>query len=151
MASNKRKPIPVSTQAEVLFRDRWLCHLCHRPVILHAALRLLQEHVRVQLPDSRLAYWHPNWRRDSAPLLDGLAASVDHVEAHATAGAHDVSNFAAVCARCNARKSAKSKAAYLEAAKPWKVKGKHGEPVAWDGCEIDATLQRGAHPWCSPP
>jgi 5-methylcytosine-specific restriction endonuclease McrA len=129
----KRKLIPVPIQAEVLFRDRWLCHLCRRPVVLHAALRLLQVHVRHQLPNALLAYWHPNWRRDAAPLLDEPGASIDHVTAHASGGAHHPSNFAAVCARCNARKSAKTTATYLAEAQPWKVKGKHGEPVAWDG------------------
>jgi 5-methylcytosine-specific restriction endonuclease McrA len=131
-----RKPRPsvsVSTQIEVLFRDAWLCHLCRRPVILHVALKRLQHFVQKADPDARVAYWQTNWRRDAAPLLDELAASVDHVEAFSRGGAHDTSNFRAVCARCNARKSARDTKRYLDAARPWKVKGKHGEPTAWDG------------------
>lgn len=85
------------------------------------------------MPDTPLAYWNPQWRRDTAPLLDELAASIDHVEALSRGGAHDASNFAAVCARCNARKSARSTRDYLDDSKPWKVVGKHGEPKHWDG------------------
>jgi 5-methylcytosine-specific restriction endonuclease McrA len=133
MPSPKRKSIPVPVQAEVFFRDGWLCHLCRRPVVLHSALRLLQEHVQAHLPDVPLAYWQSNWRRDAAPLLDELAASVDHVLAHARGGTHDLSNFATVCARCNARKSHRAASEYLKEARPWKVKGKHGEPTTWDG------------------
>jgi 5-methylcytosine-specific restriction endonuclease McrA len=131
-----RKPIPVALQAEVLFRDRWLCHLCQRPLVLHVALRLVQEFVRTRLPGVSLAYWDPRWRRDVSPLLDELAASIDHVTAHARGGAHDVSNFAAVCARCNARKSAKRTDAYLLEARPWRVRGKYGAPKDWDGLSL---------------
>jgi 5-methylcytosine-specific restriction endonuclease McrA len=129
----KRPPISVPLQAEVLFRDSWLCHLCRRPLVFPLALKRLQEFVGLRCPDIPLAYWDSAWRRDASPLLDELAASVDHVTAFARGGAHDLSNFAAVCARCNARKSARGSAEYLEEARPWKVKGKHGEPKNWDG------------------
>ncbi|MGH3849142.1 MAG: HNH endonuclease [Pseudonocardiaceae bacterium] len=85
------------------------------------------------LPGLHVAYWQANWRRDAAPLLDELAASIDHVKAFARGGRHDESNFAAICARCNARKSAKLTAAFLAESRPWQVKGKHGEPEYWDG------------------
>lgn len=120
-------------QVAVLFRDRWLCHLCRRPVVLHLALKCLRDFVALRCPGIPLAYWHGNWRRDAAPLLDELGASIDHVKAFAHGGAHDVSNFAAVCARCNARKGARLREDYLAEARPWRVKGKHGEPVTWDG------------------
>jgi 5-methylcytosine-specific restriction endonuclease McrA len=128
-----RPPIPIATQVEVLFRDAWLCHLCRRPVILHVALKRLQHLVEAADPEARVAYWQANWRRDAAPLLDELAASVDHVEAFSRGGSHNTSNFRAVCARCNARKSARDTKSYLDIARPWKVKGKHGEPTTWDG------------------
>lgn len=133
MASPKRKPIPVPVQAEVLFRDRWLCHLCRRPLVLNCALRLLQNVVTAALPGPMPAYWHPNWRRDDAPLLNELGACIDHVVAHARGGVHDPSNFAAACFRCNSRKSKSTTPEYLLRARPWRVKGKHGEPTAWDG------------------
>jgi hypothetical protein len=84
-------------------------------------------------PELRLAYWHERWRRDEAPLLDELAASVDHVEPFSKGGNHSAANFATVCSRCNARKSAISKERFLSVTKPWEVKGKHGEPTLWDG------------------
>lgn len=133
MATRARPAIPVEVQAAVFFRDGWLCHLCRRPIVLHLALKYLQSFVGVRCPEIPLAYWHPNWRRDASPLLDELAASIDHVTAFTRGGAHDPSNFAAVCGRCNARKSARRSADYLEEARPWKVKGKHGEPSTWDG------------------
>lgn len=101
--------------------------------MLHLALKYLDALVREHGFTLPLAYWDPHWRRDASPLLDELAASIDHVEAFARGGKHDLSNFAAVCARCNARKSAKLKDAYLKENPPWKVKGLHGEPIHWDG------------------
>ncbi|MEX2155203.1 MAG: HNH endonuclease signature motif containing protein [Gemmatimonadales bacterium] len=133
MAKTRRPPIPIVTQVAVLFRDSWLCHLCRRPIVLHLALKHLDAFAREQGVTSPLAYWDPNWRRDKSPLLDELAASIDHVEAYSRGGAHGLENFAAVCARCNARKSAKAKDAYLLENPPWEVKGLHGEPTHWDG------------------
>ena len=134
MARTSRPPIPVDLQIEVYFRDHWLCHLCRRPTILHLAMKFLSEFVGPELPSStHPALWDAQWRRDKSPLLDELAASIDHVQAFASGGAHNISNFATVCARCNARKSARRKDDYLTEANPWVVKGKYGEPVAWDG------------------
>jgi hypothetical protein len=97
------------------------------------ALKQLADLALEAHPDVTVAYWDKNSRRDAAPLLDKLAASIDHVEPFARGGLHDSSNFAAVCARCNARKSTKTAAAFLTESQPWQAKGKHGEPVAWDG------------------
>ena len=33
------KVIPYQIQAEVFFRDRWLCSHCRRPTIFHLALK----------------------------------------------------------------------------------------------------------------
>jgi 5-methylcytosine-specific restriction endonuclease McrA len=128
-----RVPIPYSVQAEVFFRDEWLCSHCRRPTIFHLALRQLSEAIRPEFPDLILAYWNPQWRRDTAPLLDELAASVDHVHAYSKGGAHDLSNLATICARCNARKGTRSREEHLAVNKPWVVSSKHGEPTKWDG------------------
>ena len=133
MPGRRRRAIPIDTQIEILFRDAWLCHLCHRPLVLHLALKYLKNMVQTEYPAASRAYWHQNWTRQGAPLLDELAASIDHVEAFSRGGAHDISNFAAVCARCNARKSAGESKAFLAVAQPWKVQGKYGEPRDWDG------------------
>jgi 5-methylcytosine-specific restriction endonuclease McrA len=129
-----RKPaMSIGTQVAVFRRDRWLCHVCRRPVVLHLALKYLQIEARSALGDASIVYWHPNWRRDQAPLADELGASIDHVVAYASGGAHQLANFATICARCNARKSAKDLAAFREELRPWRVRGAHGEPQNWDG------------------
>ncbi|MFL5614832.1 MAG: HNH endonuclease [Gemmatimonadaceae bacterium] len=56
-----------------------------------------------------------------------------HVEALAKGGAHDISNFATICARCNARKGTHTRAEHLAADSPRKVKGEYREPSTWDG------------------
>jgi 5-methylcytosine-specific restriction endonuclease McrA len=128
-----RTPVPYSVQAHVFFRDHWLCSHCRRPTIFHLALKQLSDVVRGEFPHLVLAHWNPQWRRDAAPLLDELAASIDHVQAFSKGGAHDISNFATICARCNARKGNRSREEHREVHKPWVVKGKHGEPSNWDG------------------
>jgi 5-methylcytosine-specific restriction endonuclease McrA len=128
-----RPSIPYSVQVEVFFRDGWLCSHCRRPTIFHLALKQLSEVVGAEFPELALAYWNPQWRRDAAPLLDELAASVDHIQAYSKGGAHDTSNFATICARCNARKSNRSSEEHLAVNKPWVVHGIHGEPSKWDG------------------
>ena len=133
MPSRPRRPIPIDTQVGVYFRDRWLCHLCHRPIVFHLALKYAGQFVAAHYPQAKLAYWQGNWRRDAAPLLDELGACIDHVEAFSRGGRDDDSNYAAVCSRCNTRKSDRAKAQFLDEAKPWKVKGKYGEPSNWDG------------------
>jgi hypothetical protein len=104
-----------------------------RPTIFPLALKLLSELVGPEFPNRTLALWNREWRRDAAPLLDELAASVDHVHAFAEGGAHDIDNFATICARCNARKGTRSRVEHLRVDPPRVVKGKHGEPTQWDG------------------
>jgi 5-methylcytosine-specific restriction endonuclease McrA len=128
-----RLAIPIETAAAVYFRDGWICALCHRPTVFHLAFKYAGQFVATRLPDVQLAYFHPNWRRDASPLLDELGACVDHVHAYARGGAHDPSNFATACGKCNTRKSAREKAEYLEANPPHRVRGKYGEPTRWDG------------------
>jgi uncharacterized protein YjhX (UPF0386 family) len=128
-----RTPIKYSVQVEVFFRDGWLCSHCRRPTIFHLALKQLSELVGPEFPNRTLALWNREWRRDAAPLLDELAASVDHVHAFAKGGAHNIDNFATICARCNARKGTRSREEHLRVDQPRVVKGKHGEPTNWDG------------------
>jgi 5-methylcytosine-specific restriction endonuclease McrA len=133
MPAKRRPPIPIETQVDVFFHGKWICYLCRRPTIFSLALKRLDVLVRKSMPGVPLAYWNLQWRRDSAPLLDELAACVDHIEAYSGGGAHEISNFAVVCARCNARKSNRSREDYLRTSHPWNVKGKYGEPTSWDG------------------
>jgi 5-methylcytosine-specific restriction endonuclease McrA len=62
-----------------------------------------------------------------------LGAAVDHVVAFAWGGAHDEANFATACNKCNARKNDVVAHEFQRTAPLRTVKGKYGEPVAWDG------------------
>jgi len=128
-----RPPIPYNVAVRVHFRDGWLCHHCRRPTVFHLALKLLGERVAAVLPGVPVAYWDERWRRDQSPLLDQLAASIDHIEAFATGGAHSEENFATICAKCNARKGTRTRAEHATLDAQRVVKGKYGEPTAWDG------------------
>jgi hypothetical protein len=80
-----------------------------------------------------LAYWRFAYDRHGAPLLDELAAVIDHVKAFSTGGGVDLENLATACNRCNMRKN-NSDAEKWEREHPIKpIKAKHGEPVNWDG------------------
>lgn len=133
MPKQSRSQIPKDVQIAILFKARWLCYLCNRPLVFPPALRLLAELVGEGGIDPAPAYYNAQWRRDSAPLLDELGASIDHVQALAGGGLDEVSNLAAICSRCNARKSARTVETYLQEAKPWHPTGLHGEPRHWDG------------------
>jgi len=128
-----RPAIPISTQVQVLFRDGWLCSLCHRPTIFPPAMRYAALLVRDENYELPIAYHDPRWRRDSAPLLDHLGCVIDHIDAYSRGGAHDPRNFAVACNKCNVRKSVAEKAQYLKENPPRPVKGKYGEPTRWDG------------------
>jgi len=127
-----RPPIPVDVAVRVYFRDGWLCSHCRRPTIFHLALRLLGERVARTLPGIPIAYWDER-RRDQSPLLDQLAASIDHVQAFSTGGDHAERNFATICVKCNVRKGTRTREEHAEIDFPQPVRGKYGEPTKWDG------------------
>ncbi len=129
----KRKPILPSVAAAVYKRGHWLCHWCKRPVILPQAMKLLEGELRQSGWTAPMALFHNNWTRDAAPLLDELGATLDHVIAHNRDGAHTLENFVTACAKCNVRKSDGELATWLQRDKRKPVKGKYGEPTAWDG------------------
>jgi hypothetical protein len=96
-------------------------------------MRYLERFVRDHGHQGPLAYFSLNWRRDASPLLDHLAAVIDHVEAWATGGAHDQTNFVTACNKCNMRKSSAQVQAFRKRHPPRPVKGKYGDPQHWDG------------------
>jgi len=93
----------------------------------------LGERVSRALPHLPLAYWDERRRRDQSPLLDQLAASIDHIHAFSTGGEHAEANFATICVKCNVRKRTRSREQHELIDSPRVVKGKYGEPTAWDG------------------
>jgi 5-methylcytosine-specific restriction endonuclease McrA len=117
----------------VFRRDRWICRWCHRPVVFAGALKCLEALARERGHLGPLAYYDGGWRRDRAPLLDHLGAVIDHIEAFSGGGAHDESNFATACNKCNARKTNARLDEFQQAVPARKVKGKYGEPEHWDG------------------
>jgi len=133
MTRQSTRSIPIPVQVEVLFRGGWLCSLCHRPTIFAPAMRLAGDLVRVLGYEQPIAYHHPHWRRDAAPLLDHLGCVIDHEDAYSRDGLHAPKNFAVACNKCNGYKSTTEKAKYLAEHPSRSVKGKYGEPKNWDG------------------
>ena len=78
------------------------------------------------------AYYHAHWTRQHAPLLAELGAVLDHVHAFSAGSPDAIANLVTSCNKCNGRKSA-APATEFEAIPRKFVKGKYGEPAAWDG------------------
>jgi HNH endonuclease len=114
----------------VFRRDRWLCHLCKRPVIFAPAMKYLQEELKRAGYD-KLTFWRYAYSRQFAPLLDELAAVVDHVKPHARDGPCDTENLKTACNKCNTRKSDADYAKWASQNPARKNRGK--EPLTWDG------------------
>ncbi len=124
---------PLTVQVRVFYRDGWMCRWCHRPTVFSPVFRLLQQLVERSGHAGPLAYFHPRWRRDAAPLLDHLGAVIDHVEAFAAGGASAEANLVTACNKCNARKNSRTSADYQRERPGRPVKGRYGEPQHWDG------------------
>jgi 5-methylcytosine-specific restriction endonuclease McrA len=84
-------------QLRVFRRDKWLCYLCGRPVIFAPAMRLLEESLRRRGHEGPLAYFDVRWGRDKAPLLDHLAAVIEHKTPRARGGKDDEANLKTAC------------------------------------------------------
>jgi len=82
---------------------------------------------------NNLAHWRPAYHRQGAPLLDELAAVVDHVRPFAAGGLCNEDNFVTACNRCNMRKNASDPASWERKHPIRVIKGKFGEPEDWDG------------------
>jgi len=102
-----RKAFPKAFQVFVFRRDHWRCHLCRRPVVFAPALKYLQQYLQRELaqecPD--LSYWRYAYTREFAPLLDELAAVIDHVNPHVRGGPGNEANLKTACNKCNSRKN----------------------------------------------
>ena len=122
-------------QLRVFRRDGWLCYLCGRPVVFAPAMRLLQESLRHRGYTAPLAYFEERYSRDRAPLLDHLAAVIDHKTPRARGGTNDEANLMTACNKCNMRKN---DGAPKEARRP--IRTERGEPKHWDGFSALFTL-----------
>jgi 5-methylcytosine-specific restriction endonuclease McrA len=130
----RQAPPPKELQVSVFRRDHWLCRLSERPVIFAPAMKYFEREVRNAGYNGKLAYFHPNFTRNGAPLLDALAAVIDHVEALARGGSGGIDDLVTACNKCNMRKSDLSMDDYRKKEpKPKPIRGKYGEAVDWDG------------------
>ena len=147
MANPKsRRQVPQDIQVRVFFRDGWLCHWCHRPTVFGLALKYMEQFLKEQGYEHQTAYYSFRWRRDTSPLLDHLAAVIDHAEAYSTGGAHSVENFVTTCNKCNMRKSNRPVEAMAKNEFGTPVKGRFGEPRYWDGLASMFLVLAGKNP-----
>jgi hypothetical protein len=93
-----------------------------------------------------VAYYHPNWPRGKAPLLDLMGAEIDHVKAHSRSGSIDESNLVTACHRCNLDKSNSSVEDFRKRVPLPSPRGKYGEPEAWDGLSTLFIMLAGQDP-----
>ena len=126
-------PISMADEAKVLRRDRWLCQYCGAPVVFAPAMRMVQlwtaDHGAPGSPVP--AYYHPNWSRDRAPLLDWLGAVVHRRLAESRGGGTDLSNLVTACSRCVAQKKDTPEDEFLQTHP--RQPPSTNEPTGWDG------------------
>ena len=80
-----------------------------------------------------LAYWRYAYHRQGAPLLDELAAVLDHVKPFSAGGPGEPGNVVTACNKCNMRKN-NSEPTKWECEHPIKaIQSRYGEPSDWDG------------------
>jgi hypothetical protein len=119
-------------QVEVFYRDRWLCHWCGRPLVFAPAMKLLQLDLQAA-GYAELAYWRYAYDRNGAPLLDELAAVIDHVTPFSEGGLGSLENLTSACNRCNMRKNNSDSKRWAKEHPLTRIKAKRGEPTAWEG------------------
>ena len=101
----RRRAVPRMVQVRVFRRDCWLCRWCGRAVVFAPVMRYMEAFARAHGQAEPLAYFRDAWTRRDAPLLDHLAAVIDHVKPHALGGGNDEENLVTSCNKCNVRKN----------------------------------------------
>jgi hypothetical protein len=79
------------------------------------------------------AYWGKDYDRHGAPLLDELAAVIDHVKPFSGGGPGELDNLATACNKCNTRKNNSNPQEWARKNPIKPIKARHGEPTGWDG------------------
>jgi hypothetical protein len=79
------------------------------------------------------ASWEYYYSRTISPLLDELAAVIDHVQPYKLGGTNDVGNLATSCNRCNMMKNNMDPKEWALKHPIRVIKAKRGEPKTWDG------------------
>ena len=146
-----RRKIPLETQVSVFFRDGWLCYWCHQPTVFAPTLKHLQKLVKESKYEHAFTYYDPHYRRDKAPLLDLLAATLDHVDAYSKGGIDAESNLVTACNKCNIRKNDRSALEYEKVNPARSVRSRYEEPKDWDGLVSLFVMIGRQHPdWLTP-
>jgi len=96
-------------------------------------MRVLELELRRTGYTDQLAYFHPHWTRDGAPLLDELGAVIDHIAPFSKDGPDTEENLITACNKCNGRKSAALLDEWNKRPMGNPIEGKYGEPQRWDG------------------
>ncbi len=129
----RRPKIPYDVQVRVFFNDKWLCRWCGRPTVFPPALKYMKQFLEDKGYSRPTAFHSFAYRRDASPLLDEMAAVVDHVKAHVDGGPSTEDNLGTACNRCNMRKSSDSKDRFTMRNPKRHIKAQYGEPEHWDG------------------
>lgn len=80
-----------------------------------------------------LAYWSTAFNRRDSPLLDALAAAIDHVKPFSMGGTNDPTNLVTACNKCNTSKNSTALEKWRLTNPVKHIKSKYGDPVNWDG------------------
>jgi 5-methylcytosine-specific restriction endonuclease McrA len=129
----RRSPLTKALQVSIFRRDGWLCRWCSKPVIFAPVMKCIEIEVRASGHNDPLAYYHAHWTRATAPLLDELGAVLDHVIPFCTGGPCTEENLVTSCAKCNGRRGSAPLDKWNQRVIRTPIKGKYGEPQAWDG------------------
>lgn len=129
---SSRIQIPRKLQVSVFRRDRWLCRWCLKPVIFGPAMRYVQHDLTIS-GYGPVAYWSTAFNRRDSPILDALAAAIDHVEPFSTGGTNDLTNLVTACNKCNTSKNSTALQKWRLKNPAKLIKSKYGDPVNWDG------------------
>ncbi len=101
----ERTGVPPPVAAQVFKNGGWVCYWCEMPVIFHPAFKYLQLYVESRQYKEPLAYYDFRFARTRAPMLDELAAVVDHKVPVSKGGSNRPENLVTSCNKCNILKS----------------------------------------------
>lgn len=128
-----RTQIPFDLQVKVFYRDNWLCHVCGRPTFFYPAIKYLELFVKAQEYPAPVCFFHGRYRSDVAPLLDFLAATIDHTVPFSKGGLHDADNFRTACNKCNMIKNDVALDVHYTKHPKRRIRRSHDEKCLWDG------------------
>ena len=146
MPTKSREKIPISTQVEIFFRDDWMCHYCGLPTVFAPALKYMQQDVVTRGLGYTPAYYDFRYAHIAAPLLDELAAVIDHKQAFSAGGTNETTNLVTACNNCNMRKNNRSNDEFENRDCARRAKKRKRKAKGWDGFVSFFVLHGRANP-----